>query len=298
MHRDRPETALPALALLALTLGGCTPLPASTDGAGTSVECTSGNDHDGDGLSDECELLLARVFAPELRVSAETCNWDASLSPARPGGEYYFGTQPHGARAVRLIYLPAYYRDCGWTGFKCRLGLTGCSGHSGDSELIAIDLERTSTNRWYTTGIFPSAHCFGRSTGNCRWYRETELAAFEWIDRSRSAAIVWVAAGKNAHYASRAGCDRGHWFYDTCDNNKNSLRYPIASQLQNIGSRMRPVGGDGCVNARNAGWLSRSVDPNTRECLWSEHISFTGWQRPAAGAATPYGRYLRELDVR
>jgi hypothetical protein len=28
------------------------------------------------------------------------------------------------------------------------------------------------------------------------------------------------------------------------------------------------------------------------ECIWSDDRPFTGWQKPAVGEATPYGRYL------
>src|SRR5262245_52775730 len=77
--------------------------------SGITVSCPPGVDSDADGLSDDCELALARAFAPELRVSMRGCNWDTSVQPARPGGEYYFAAQPLDNTSVRLAYLPAYY---------------------------------------------------------------------------------------------------------------------------------------------------------------------------------------------
>jgi hypothetical protein len=278
-------------------LGGCTPSAARWTGStGITFDCNPLPDSDVDGLGDACELGLARAFAPALRVSQHACNWDTSVEPARLGGEYYFGAQPNAANGVRLVYLPAYYRDCGWTGVKCTLPIMSCAGHSGDSEFIAIDIERSSPDLWRTVAVFLSAHCFDRSTANCRWYRDGDLAQFSWTDQQRSAPVIWVAEGKNAHYASRQACNRGHWFYDTCDNNENSLRYPIAAARQNIGSRAQPSGdAQGCLGARYAGWLSRQVDEQARECFWADSVPFTGWQRPAAGGATSYARYLREI---
>jgi hypothetical protein len=255
------------------------------------IICTGNSDQDADGLSDACELALARAFAPVLRVAAGGCNWEGSAVPARPGGGYYFGAQPVGDQ-VRLIFLPAYYRDCGWSGFKCTIGLLNCSGHAGDSEFIAIDIARAPGSRWQPRALFLSAHCFGRSTRNCTWYDSTALREFEW---SGLRPVIWVAAGKHANYPSRAACDAGHWFYDTCDRNDAVVEYPILSERQNIGSRQRPLNQTGCVDARSSGWQSALTTEDAIECLWSDDQPFTGWQKPAVGEATPYGRYLRTI---
>lgn len=73
-------------------------------------EAHMGADRDADGLSDACELGLARAFAPVLMVRAAGCNWDTSVRPARPGGGYLHAVQRAGA-TVRVAYLPAYFRD-------------------------------------------------------------------------------------------------------------------------------------------------------------------------------------------
>ena len=131
---------------------------------------------------------------------------------------------------------------------------------------------------------------------NCRWFRTAELGQFSWTDQQRRVPVIWVAAGKNANYATQAACNRGHWRFDDCADNENSLRYPIASPRQNIGSRAQPAGdAQGCVQAGHAGWQSARADAAVRECLWNDSIPFTGWQRPALRHSTSYARYLREV---
>jgi hypothetical protein len=255
---------------------------------------TTSPDLDNDGLSDSCELSLAQAFAPQLVVAGSGCNFDTSVSPSRLGGEYYFGVQRSGDN-VRIAYLPAYYRDCGWRGAKCWLPFVDCAPHAGDSELIIIDVGRDDrTQRWRTNAIFLSAHCFGRSDGDCRWYRASELSEFDWV---AGAPVVWVAEGRQANYANASACDRGHSFIDTCDQNFVRYRFPIQSQSQNIGSRTHPAGAnDGCVGPDHIGWKSIMTVAGSIECLWSRARPFRGWQSSAMrGAATPYGRYLDEI---
>src|SRR5690606_3383380 len=142
-------------------------------------------------------------------------------------------------------YLPAYYRDCGWAGAKCLLPFVNCAPHAGDSEFVVVDAVRRG-DRWVTAAVFLSAHCFGGSGADCRWYRGLEVERFAWADGvALGAPIVWVAEGRQANYPGRAACDRGHHRIDTCDANRLAYRYPIASTAQNIGSRARPVGGRG-----------------------------------------------------
>ena len=291
-----PSGPLLPLALIlftcSLTLSCRTSAPMAARQVRAAVlSCPASADRDQDGLSDDCELELARRFAPWLRVAARGCNWDTSVSSERPGGGYYFGVQALGD-TLRVVYLPAYYRDCGWSGFKCTIGLMNCAGHAGDSEFIALDLRRGSASQFVPEGIFLSAHCFGRSTDNCRWYRGDELDQFEWQD---SHPMVWVAEGKHANYPTQQSCDAGHWFFDTCDHNDTQIEFPIVSERQNIGSRTQPVATSGCVDAQHSGWTSRLTDTQATECFWLADHAFTGWQRPAVGAATPYERYLSAI---
>jgi hypothetical protein len=75
-------------------------------------------DDDADGLDDGCELAVASAFAPLLVVHPAGCNWDAGAVPPRLGGGYLFAVGRDGD-GIRIAYLPAYFRDCGWSGAKC-----------------------------------------------------------------------------------------------------------------------------------------------------------------------------------
>jgi hypothetical protein len=253
-----------------------------------SSECVDGPDSDQDGLSDACELTLAARFAPVLVVSEAACNWDPAT--ARLGGGYLFGVHPR-SDGVRLAYLPAYQMDCGWSGAKCMIRLRGgCDPHIADSEFIVVDIARSLPGgEWKATSIFLSAHCFGNNDGECRWFDRAEV---EWFGDQ---PFVWVAEGKNANYRSRSACDSGHWHFDTCDRNDRSLRFPIQSSLQNIGSSGIPFPHhptrDGCVPAAYIPLLPDS--PGT-ECIWTGD-AFRGWGEASVEGATPYRRYLEEV---
>ena len=268
------------------------------ESSGVEVSCPSvGTDSDRDGLSDQCELELAAAFAPTLRVATGGCNWDTSVAPPRLGGEYLFAVESTGSDGARVAYLPAYYRDCGWNGAKCWLPFVNCDPHAGDSEAVVLDLVRESHGRkWSVEAIFLSAHCFG-SGNDCRWYRGTELERFRWLDGvPYGAPIVWVAEGRQANYPSRSACDAGHSSIDTCDRNHDEYRYPIRSVGQNIGSRLVPIGSDGCISAEDVGSSSSVPEPGVEECFWTADTVFGGWQRDGRGSGvTPYDRYLAEI---
>lgn len=250
-----------------------------------------GEDSDLDGMADDCELGLARAFAPALVVTAGGCDWDASLG--RPLGAYLYGVQRSDDDRVRIAYLPAYYRDCGWFGPKCLLVGGDCEGHTGDSEIVAVSLGSVG-RRWWVAELMVSAHCFGRSRG-CRWGAPSE--GFTWVDGVVGGApVVYIAEGTHAGYASRVACDRGHWHLDTCDRSRFGFRFPVRSQAQNIGSRARPIGGDGCLAGYELPLGFRATDPGRVECLWADEGTFRGWQRDESGEPpTPYGRYLKEV---
>ena len=258
------------------------------------------HDVDGDRLDDGCELALARDFAPELMVDSTECLWLADVRPARLAGGYLFAARPLADGGVRIAYLPAYARDCGWDGTLCRLRPGGCGAHAGDSELLVLDVVRSAGRQpaWTVAGVFLSAHCGGRSGGRCRWFRGAELDRFTWTDGiRRGAPRVWVARGKHAHYPTPRDCDRGHWSYDSCGRNSAALRFPIASAAQNIGSRARPLPApDGCPLASALPLGPAGLDPSARECLWDATRPFRGWQPDARGPGpTSYGRSLTEI---
>lgn len=243
-------------------------------------------DRDRDGLSNACESALAYAFSPLLTVRTGGCNWDFAAN--RPGGGYFYAVQPQDS-VVRVAYLPAYFRDCGWKGLKCWLPWVDCAPHNGDSEIIVLELRAGDRNDgWSLTGVFLSAHCFGRTSSSCRWYRGTELKEF---DRVGAAPVVRVAEGRNANYPSRRACDKGHHSLDTCERHDLRYHFPI-DPAWNLGSRAVPIGRDGCVSA--SALPSDAVDPSAVECFWRADAPFRGWQNAEVGV-TPYERYLREI---
>ena len=280
---DRPQHGLPAL-----TDGASRPAPAR--------DCNStGPDSDGDGLSDSCEAFLAAQFAPELRVDTTDCSWNGGARVL--AGGYFHVVHPLNSAgdSIRLIYLPAYFRDCGWRGFQKALRFGRSNAHAGDSELIVVDVRREQADRWLTTAVFLSAHCYGRSDGRCRWFRGDELAEFEWVVPS-GAPRVWVARDKHANYPSRRACESGHWAQESCSEASVSYRFPTALADQNLGSRMRPrFGPRGCVRSEELPFAVPGAQSGTSECFWSTDDPFRGWQGNSGGSATPYGLLLQRI---
>lgn len=308
----RVEPQRPEGILVPVAAGACAPRATSVDAEAVDTEAV---DTDADGLADACEFALARSFAPELVVDRRDCLWDAAPAVHRLGGGYLFAAERVGS-GVRIAYLPAYVRDCGWTGSVCATRGPGCGAHAGDSELIVVDVAPADVRdgapgdaapndpspRWRTVGVFLSAHCFGRSDGRCRWYRGRALAAFAWAHgQPFGAPRVWVARGKHAHYPSRTACDRGHWFYDSCDRNDVVARFPVRAPAQNVGSRARPQpNADGCLTARELPLGlplgGRGANVGVEECMWDAARPFRGWQAAATGAApTAYAYYLARV---
>jgi hypothetical protein len=253
-------------------------------GAGASASASAG-DSDRDGLSDACELAVAQAFAPELDIATGACNVIGTVSGPQLGGGYLFAAAPI-PDGIRVAYMPAYFRDCGWHGFKCHLPGVDCTPHWGDSEFIAVDLiARNDT--YELTGVFLSAHCFGRSGGDCKWYRGEDLAKFRW---SGAHPIVWVANGRNANYASRGACDRGHWRLDTCSGGRARYRFPLTA-ARNVGSRSAPSTPRGCITSHFVDAMNTHTSKLAEECIWDGAANFRGWQTGVAGV-TPYSKYL------
>jgi hypothetical protein len=277
--------------------------PPSTQAAGgipTSACDTVAVDTDVDGLSDRCELMLARALAPILVAGERDCLWEPGPSTEAPrlSGAYLFAVQRVGGDTVRLAYLPAYALDCGWSGAARALRFGRTAAHSGDSEFVAVDL-LPHGGVWRVSGVFYSSHCLGRSAGRCRWYRGAALGAIDWRGPGPGPPKVWVALGKHAHYPTRADCERGHWSQERCASGRDARAYvfPVLSERQNVGSRARPAfAPGGCLRATELPLPIRDADSSAVECVWDDARPFRGWQGAARGTPpTPYGRLLREL---
>lgn len=265
----------------------------------TVPAASASGDADADGLSDDCEQALAAAFAPELVADAADCLWDADArGGARLRGGYLYAVAPMQGGRVRIAYLPAYFRDCGWSGGARLLRLGRRRAHGGDSEMIAVDAEQVAGSGWEAVGVFTSAHCGGRAGAGCRWWRGQELGALDWAGRpGRGAPRVWVARDKHAHYPTRTTCERGHHRQERCAAGATArrFRFPVVSAEQNIGSRERPaMPGAGCVPAAALPLGARGAAPDAVECLWSDSAPFRGWQAGSTGRApTSYGAVLR-----
>lgn len=259
---------------------------ASTQAPPFTLSCdTESADSDFDGITDRCELAFASAAAPILVVRAGGCNWDSAAM--RTGGGYFFAVQPVDS-VIRVAYLPAYFRDCGWRGVKCWLPYVDCAEHDGDSEFIAIDLKRSVGGAWKVSELFLSAHCFGRHGKACRWYGSGDLGRFNFEGPH---PVIWVAEGRNANYPDKEECDRGLRSIDTCDHNEFRYQFPLHAE-HNIGSRLRPETPGGCVYGRELN--TGLVDANAMECFWVADRLFAGWQKHGPGV-TPYTRYLHDI---
>lgn len=255
-------------------------------------------DSDEDGLEDACEHALATAFAPVLMAHDTRCTPPSAAAGERIPGGYFHAAQPMRG-GVRLVYMPAYYRDCGWSSAWCVL--LDCAAHAGDSEMIAVDVRQLASGAWATTSVFLSAHCFGTSSRDCRWYEGAGLDAFEWLnDMARGVPVVWVSDARNANYPSYDACDRGHGGMDRCARDATSYRFPVISE-RNIGSRAVPMQlagqAPGCVTGAFVEPADRLiVSPDAVECFWSRAAPFGGWQGGGTGVSA-YERYLEYIGL-
>ena len=98
-------------------------------------------DSDGDGLSDYCEEVVAEAFAPWMKTQTDDEGTDRD--------EYYV-VMPGTGNRILVFYAFGYYRDHGrgqdWY------------AHNGDSEFAVIEIAAQSSETWYMTDIFLSAH--------------------------------------------------------------------------------------------------------------------------------------------
>jgi uncharacterized protein YodC (DUF2158 family) len=174
------------LVLLVVAILGSSETSSAVRGA-LVPECEVGAgdlDSDGDGLTDACEFAVASAFAPLLLVRTGGCNWHGSGETGRLGGGYLHAVSRAGT-GIRIAYLPAYFVDCGWRDIRCILPFVNCASHSGDSEIIVVELDPAGSS-WAVSGVFLSSHCFARGSKSCRWYRGAGLELFQWYGRSRA----------------------------------------------------------------------------------------------------------------
>ncbi len=225
----------------------------------TIEQCQAGTDSDGDGLTDACELTVARAFAPWMRVHP---------SDDITRDEYYAVTPSTGNR-ILVFYAFGYHRDHGRV---CSHAI--CTAHNGDSEFVIVEVAAQSDPTWYMTEVFLSAHLGeGWGADHSDRFDATEL------DSYRGAPIVWVAKNKHANYKSKAACEGGGlgWgIAEHCGSNELAFFRVYAdgnlgqSENDNPGAGLRML--TNCVGSR-----SRPNLPRT-ECYWIAGRRFYGWQ--------------------
>lgn len=248
---DNPPSEDPGAGLPGLRLS-----PSYTPGYcyATSVQGFNGfgngiNDIDRDGLEDDCERQLAESFLPSFATSPYDCDlggrphWAAKYFPPGPGVS---------TPTVRIIYLHAFYQDCGTADVTnpsiCNNPLGGaCDGHSGDSEFLILDVRyAVSPEHWYVSRAFMSAH-YNESLGESSTEVRTCLfeactptsAALRWVDVEGGQPSLFMSLGKHATYTTKAACDAGGFLNaDTCQfTSPTAIGFPFFfSRGRNIGS--------------------------------------------------------------
>jgi hypothetical protein len=298
---------VPTVPLASLEDGSCDPTtaitPCSETGSGappeppginmpgrTMYSClhpTSTNDHDRDGLANECEEPIAAAFAPMLVQNRWEDGYDAANNWV--GGEYYFAVRKHWeyqnnnyVDIIRIAYLPAYYFD------------RGNYTHTGDSEFIILDvIFSQQSGRFRLQKAFLSSHCGAQFLTfdfdpNCQWWTPPDFS--EWVSSYAGAPVVWVAIGKHANYPTWNLCQGAQLGYESCRGNDLRVRFPITPGFN--------LGHQGAALPMPVPGRRGSVYTNTGR---TEHLtlaggSFRGWQSDIWGdAPASYGTILQNF---
>lgn len=220
-----------------------------------------GPDEDHDGVSDSCELQVAAAFMPTLWIA------QGEKSVAR---RPYFAARPLNAalHTLRIFYLDAYFEDHGIPS----LGIFNVFAHDGDSEFQVLDVHAEADGRWYLDQVFLSAH-LETACDASGWF---DYAQLEYVGAYRGAPRIYVAGNKHGSYHSKAACDRGCFFTDSCSQGRQEALDPRNRlEARNVGSITRPL-----INAV-------TVNGQTERLL--DDVEFKGWDDQAGKSnSTPY----------
>jgi hypothetical protein len=254
-------------------------------GSGVTDEVCFGSaqtDNDQDGLSTFCEKNLAAAFAPEL--------WYASNDLV--GREPHWVAKPvaAGSSTVRIAYLLSYYDDGGTTSPLCdnSFGDGPCSGHFGDSELIALDVDYDpDTSHWVLATAYYSAH--ENTNTYSRGWSNAYPTQLTYPSHPGAYPRSWVAFGKHANYGSQSECDSGGFLgFDHCSLANTAARVSAGQNL-NLGSRNVHTSAQDCMLSSDP----IKVQMGVIECYWTTR-RFSGWSG-AIPDATSYGPKLSSL---
>ena len=207
-------------------------------------------DYDKDWLADDCEVELAKAFAPLLRFAEDPC----------PGGEPAWAAKYfHVPKVVRIAYLPAYYDDCGLP----QLGFGG--GHAGDTEMIMVEIRYDHTAaRWMYNTMWLSAH---EGTGISERSTWVPIGIAKFTKWNLGHPSVWVAWRKHANYESQEACEKTLIDVERCTwEGQPMLRFPVHA-WRNLGSRHQYV--VNCVYSSG-----RFAGNGVAECFWTGRLSW------------------------
>jgi hypothetical protein len=222
-------------------------------------------DHDFDWLDDNCEVELARAFAPEFNFAM-----DEQCPGREPAWAVNYFPDGSGNGIVRIAYMPAYYDDC---------GTFPQDSHHGDSEFTMVEvLYYPSLGHWVFQQMWLSAHYGpGGPWDRSRWvsYYSTEFP-----DHPGGYPRIFVSALKHANYATYSMCVGVSW--EGGCGNQNPQRLSIDA-TRNAGSRHADV--MGCVFS-----TGQNVGSGRTECFFTDK-AFNGWYA-GSGGQTAYRKLL------
>ena len=252
-------------------------------------------DSDGDGVHDECEVAIAKAFAPLLvfdptEVADSTIMRETYWEVRRPFEDEELtiplqGEDPPQKDELWIFYALGYHKDLG----KFKGWFKGWTKHHGDSEFIVVsvvpDVNPNRQDQWKIARVCFSAH-WGSRAGESSKCGEPRGDGKQ--------AILFVAAGKHGSYVSKTACNDGGWFrQDTCEGHPDIDSVPqdldkTQSWVQRVSvdnsTKLGPVKPDSM-------YLSRA-DSSRSEKLWNDKEKFCGWQGDRDKCA---GSYVRAL---
>jgi hypothetical protein len=293
---------------------------AGLNGAGGGI-----NDLDLDGVDDNCERSLAEAFRPHFVFSPYDCNigggphWAAKYYPVKTG----VVSKP----TVRIVYMAAFYQDCGvpnlGSTFTCNFGFASepCSGHYGDSEFVTVDVRyQPGYRHWYVAGAFLSAHYralggeSSREVVTCVYetctpvmYRRTmqvtsgflfysrvqESRRVRWVNKIGGRPVFFAANGKHGSYPDYNTCNVGGAFgHDSCEGSSltSTGTTLFFSGNRNVGSWHRPF--------INRVTLPGDYFHTGTEWFWDSTKKFFGWmpQHDEQGSSPYYSFLTRRFE--
>jgi hypothetical protein len=157
-------------------------------------------DVDRDDLADGWERMALDRWQPVVRLHGSEPMLGDLHGRAAAAGRVFLVDGPR--RHVRLLIALLYERDYGRCSF---------TGHRGDVERVALDLQERADGSLVLAGAYTAAHEYTALDGSRLRTTAEELSELEFVEDAagRLRWRVYASSGKHATYASRAAC-AGH----------------------------------------------------------------------------------------